>query len=166
MNENPLNFIEENVIEDIKNSRVVKDIKKGIHHMGHHWINAKPKIKAGLEKAGETIKSAAHKTGSAISSTASSVGNSIKSKYEKAKEDYKKKKGTPIEKAKIYGREAIEKTKQTYETTKRKYNETKKKFHELPDGKKVAYTAIPAAVLGAGAAAIYSWWKKKHKKSK
>ena len=50
------------------------------------------------------------------------------------------------------------------EKVKDKIHDLGKKYKKLPNGQKIAVASIPAIVLAGGAAAIYAWWKKKHKK--
>ena len=78
--------------------------------------------------------------------------------------------GTALAAKKLLGKKKskLEKAKDTVKNSPKKVKEYAKekwgKYKKLPNGEKIAVAAIPATILAGGAAAIYAWWKKNHKK--
>ena len=91
------------------------------------------------------------------------VGKAASNMYHSAKEKISNLRTPPKPKSKVQKvKDAISSAgSKAWNKTKKLSQSAKEQYQKLPKSAKVA---IPATVLAGGAAAIYAWWKKNHKK--
>ena len=141
------------------------------------WTKAKKRAGIFLVKHGDKIDNAIDKTKEAAQTVKHNVGAAANRTKDYMKAHPEAPIGIGIGVAAGAGiakklasrkKSKTEKVKELAKSSPKKVKEFAKKqygkFKKLPNGEKIAVAAIPATILAGGAAAIYAWWKKNHKK--
>ena len=146
-----------------KKKRLKKQIKNFFKIKGAQIADTAEDVGSATARAYRSAKDATVRGAKRVGNVASSVYHSAKETAKKGIEKISNLRTPPKPKSKVQKvKDAISSAGSTaWDKTKKLSQSAKKQYQKLPKSAKIA---IPATVLAGGAAAIYAWWKKNHKK--